>query len=55
MHAYLQPILQLGNEGIVGDEGEEGALHGVGQRNDQQAEDRHLKHQESEDLKADCC
>ena len=47
---YLEPVLQLGDKRIIGYEGENAALHGIWQWDDQQAEDGHLKHEQTKDL-----
>lgn len=57
-HSYLESILQLRDERILRDEGEELALHGERQRYDEAHEDHHLEHEKGEDLQARlsvCC
>jgi hypothetical protein len=51
---HLHAILQLRYEGILGYEGEELALHGIGERDNEQSEDGHLKYQEREHLGSHC-
>lgn len=47
---YLHAILQLRNDRTVADELEQLTLPVKGQRDDEGHEDRHLEHEESEDL-----
>ena len=47
---YLQPILQLGDDWALGDEGEDRALHLEGQWDNEEHEDGHLEDEKSEDL-----
>jgi hypothetical protein len=55
---YLQAILELCDNRAFRDEGEQLALNGERQRDDEGQENRHLKHQEEEDLAitwSGCC
>lgn len=47
----LQAVLEFGDQWVFGDEGEELALHGKGERDDEGHEDHHLEDEEGEDLK----
>lgn len=49
--AYLHAILQLRDDWALGDKGEELTAPGERQRDDESAEDEHLRHQKEEDLK----
>lgn len=51
LNTYFQSILQLSDDGALGDERKELTLDGVGKRDDESQENAHLKHQEEEYLK----
>jgi hypothetical protein len=46
---YLDPILQLCNDGVLGDEGQELALPAEGHGDDQRHEDDHLEDEQGKD------